>query len=387
MAVLDFALDSSTIPHNVDVARKLAAAGLRVFACDNTKRPAPGVGSWPTTATSDPADIARMWAADPDYLVGLHLGAANFLVIDADGRAGLWAFRAFCAARGISLKDVPTVRTPSGGSHFYFRQREGDRLGNGRGALPPKSVFNVDVRGAVGYTIAPGTIKWDDAIAEPYSIEGGDPLAILNAPELPDALRDVLLGKPSNDNMPHVLDEAGRATLHEHFAHDFDELLDELAETDEHGPRAERLRSIARLAGRHVAGPAQFDRALAEKRLFEAATISGLVEDFGVQRVEATILAALDDGESEPFDYGGHAAHDELGSALEAADAIERKEREPEEEPKRPRYTEDGPTISPALAASVPPDWADDRGARAYAANALCSWRDRVASTGEGGRN
>ncbi|WP_374308254.1 bifunctional DNA primase/polymerase [Methylocella sp.] len=382
MTALDFTFDPSTLLHNFDVACKLVAAGLRVFACDNTKRPAPGVGSWPTTATSDPEVIARMWAHNPDYLVGLHLGSAHFLVVDADGRAGLWAFRAFCAARGISLKGVPTVYTPSGGAHHFFRQREGDRLGNGRGALPPKSVFNVDVRGAVGYTIAPGTIKWDDAIADAYSIEGGDPLAILNAPELPDALRDVLLGKPSNDNI-HALDEAGRAALRDHFARDFDELLDDLAEMGEHGPRAARLRAVARLAGRHVAGPARFDRGLAEKRLFDAATINELVEDFGVQCVEATIRAAFDEGESEPFDYGGPATC----SAPEAAEAFERKAPEPEEEPRVSVKPTPLPTISPALAGGVEPITIEHPRVRAYVEQAVHDEISKLANTGEGGRN
>ena len=45
--------------------------------------------------------------------------------------------------------DVPVVKTPNGGLHVYFKQPNGEALGNGRGSLPP----GIDVRGAGGFVV------------------------------------------------------------------------------------------------------------------------------------------------------------------------------------------------------------------------------------------
>ena len=47
---------------------------------------------------------------------------------------------------------MPLVKTPNGGLHVYFRQPNGEALGNGRGSLPP----GIDVRGAGGFVVGPG---------------------------------------------------------------------------------------------------------------------------------------------------------------------------------------------------------------------------------------
>ncbi len=78
------------------------------------------------------------------------------MVIDCDrhdgGADGVAAFKSLVAAHGALPRQVPLVKTPNGGLHVYFRQPNGEALGNGRGSLPP----GIDVRGAGGFVVGPG---------------------------------------------------------------------------------------------------------------------------------------------------------------------------------------------------------------------------------------
>ena len=47
--------------------------------------------------------------------------------------------------------------TAGGGFHYFFRQPVGSLLGNRRGSLPD----GVDVRGAGGWIVAPGSTRPD----------------------------------------------------------------------------------------------------------------------------------------------------------------------------------------------------------------------------------
>src|SRR5262249_62030602 len=73
------------------------------------------------------------------------------------GSDGIEAFNRLLSANGGSLAAVPMTKTANGGAHLFFKQPEGEPLGNGRGELPD----GIDVRGVGGFVIAPGAVLPD----------------------------------------------------------------------------------------------------------------------------------------------------------------------------------------------------------------------------------
>ena len=67
---------------------------------------------------------------------------------DVDGEAN---FRSLCADLRVALDNVPLLRTPRGGTHFYFDRPASGVVRNSAG----KIASNVDVRGDGGFVIAP----------------------------------------------------------------------------------------------------------------------------------------------------------------------------------------------------------------------------------------
>jgi hypothetical protein len=120
------------------------AHGLAVFPLPPNKK-APGGGFGITSATRDLAQINAWWDAEPMA----NIAVLGCLRIDIDPKnAGDFAWASLCAQHGEPK--TLTVRTPSGGQHYYFRAPES--LTNSPGALPK----GIDVRGAnSGYTVAP----------------------------------------------------------------------------------------------------------------------------------------------------------------------------------------------------------------------------------------
>jgi hypothetical protein len=146
---------------NLDVARTRAGAGVFVFpalVCWNEqtqkldKRPA--ITGWRDAATTDPAQLLKWWNEFPNAVPGIELGHSRLFVVDLDrhpgGADGVAAFRTL--RRDNAIPRCLTIRTPSNGFHLYFRQPDGEPLGNGRGSLPA----GIDVRGDGGWTVAPG---------------------------------------------------------------------------------------------------------------------------------------------------------------------------------------------------------------------------------------
>src|SRR5262245_3813598 len=136
---------------NVDVALRLAAAGLHVFPVtpDNRKRPSVR-GSWRENSTTDERTIAAWWRIRTGHLPAIDLGKAGLLVLDGDRHAdehgeikhdGVDALRKIFREHGTPLKLNPVVWTPSGGVHVYFQCPTG--FGNAEGDLPE----GINVRG------------------------------------------------------------------------------------------------------------------------------------------------------------------------------------------------------------------------------------------------
>lgn len=191
-------IPSEAARSNYDLALALAGEGFFTFPCQpdgpGEKRPFNGV-MWAAQSTKDEARISSWWERWPDAMPGLDLKKSGLIVIDLDGQFGIDDWRELTAGR--EPDDAPIVSTPSGGQHWYFRQPDGLSLGNGRGTLPAKRVNpatgkaqGIDVRGAGGYVIAPGSMKGDGRY---YVPERGD---FTHCPVMPDWLVEILKGGP-----------------------------------------------------------------------------------------------------------------------------------------------------------------------------------------------
>jgi hypothetical protein len=146
--------DSSLAQMPAQVAASWARAGFPVFPCGPDKKPLTPHGF--KDATADLDAVAAYWQAYPRALVGLPTGDTSGLFVvdlDTDRGTGEAIGEASLAALGLShlIGTVPTVATPSGGRHLYFRACG---LGSTTNKLGPK----IDTRGNGGYIIAPGSV-------------------------------------------------------------------------------------------------------------------------------------------------------------------------------------------------------------------------------------
>ena len=201
---LDPPFDPSTLMTNGKLARILAPAAP-IFPCyeegEKMKSPYHGV-PWKSARAGQVDRVEKWWADHPDAMPGLHLGELGLLVVDADGPKGVAAWEAISLEHG-GVPECPMVDTPSEGRHYYFRQRPGRKLGNGRGALPPKDKAPIDIRGDGGFVIAPDAMR-EDGIYWPIDM---DALAVIqSAPEIPDWLFDLLTAREISDEPLPVQD-------------------------------------------------------------------------------------------------------------------------------------------------------------------------------------
>lgn len=139
-----------------------AKRGWPVFPVKENKQPA--IKDWKTKATTDEERIRRWF--EHDFIGGCNFGfqpgLAGIAVIDIDrGKKrkredgteetvnGEDSLADFLKQRGAELPPTYTVRTPSGGTHLYFKA---DGIGNKNGFLPA-----VDVKSCGGFVVVPGS--------------------------------------------------------------------------------------------------------------------------------------------------------------------------------------------------------------------------------------
>jgi hypothetical protein len=129
-----------------------ARRGWEGFPCKaRAKNPATKNGF--LDATIDPAQLADWWGRDPCSNVAIRTGEKSGLVVlDIDGEDGFAALDELERRHG-DLPATASVRTPRGGSHFYFRH-PGIPI-RSRQAFPGPGL---DVRGDGGYVLAPPSI-------------------------------------------------------------------------------------------------------------------------------------------------------------------------------------------------------------------------------------
>lgn len=280
---------------NARIASDLAAAGFSVFPCHNggaqAKRPMPGV-FWRSASTSDRVKVAGWWRKWPDAAVGLDLAKSHLVVIDADRHGaddGVEAVAHLMHEHGFDPNPVPTVATPNQGTHFYFRQPDGASFGNSRGSLPA----GIDVRGAGGYVIAPGSVMDDGRRYEGFG-------AIADAPVLPDWLVGVISGPArvaataATQAVPRSIPSDDRIAAY------LDRGLTEELDNVRYAPKGQRnsqLNISAMKIGQMV-GAGWIGESEAVALLENAA--AELSADDGIEQTRKTIRSGMAKGRSEP---------------------------------------------------------------------------------------
>ena len=104
---------------------------------------------WKSDAATDPAQIRRWAKKWPKASIGLVTGG-GFMVLDIDGEVGATALAALEKQHG-QLPPTVTVRTGSGGAHYYLALPPGHPMPNSASSVANK----IDVRGDGGYVVAP----------------------------------------------------------------------------------------------------------------------------------------------------------------------------------------------------------------------------------------
>ncbi len=112
-------------------------------------------------ASNDETQVAKWWTCFPKAMIGLPTGAGNgIFVLDIDVHSeeanGLKSLSAL-KDRGLELPKTYTVRTPSGGLHYWFRYPQGLDVRSSAGKIAP----GLDVRANGGFIVGPGSVRLD----------------------------------------------------------------------------------------------------------------------------------------------------------------------------------------------------------------------------------
>ncbi|AOS65000.1 bifunctional DNA primase/polymerase [Actinoalloteichus hymeniacidonis] len=188
--------------------------------CDGTGYCRTGHLGWEDLATADTERVARCWSnfcrlGSGVHNIGLPCGLSGLLVVDCDmpkgpddrpegrwTREGVGSGLDMLTALAQEVGEQPplpgdtfTVRTPSGGTHLYYRMPSGVRLGNTASALG----WRIDTRGWGGYVAAPGSMVTDTTGTRRYEVEADVPILDLPAwitRRLADRPRETLSAAP-----------------------------------------------------------------------------------------------------------------------------------------------------------------------------------------------
>ena len=259
---------------------------LPVIAGD--KRPA--LARWPELATTDPRQVADWWIDDPTRNIGIATGeGSGFFVLDIDPKNG--GDEALSSLEQVNggLPTTYTVRTGSGGLHFYFAMPDFD-VTNSPGQLRGTGI---DVRGEGGQVVAPPSVT----PAGVYTVESSAPVA-----PAPGWLLDLIRPRPlalvgGTDVAPRI--------------GDFDRLLDYteraiLAATEtvaaaRGGSRNQTLNDqVLALAGIAAHEAMLVDKAKLYETMHLACQTNGYLADDGIRPFAATFESAWKAGLLRP---------------------------------------------------------------------------------------
>jgi putative DNA primase/helicase len=191
-------------PNSAELAQHLIEQGYSIFPVGKDKKPHNGYkwGDHPITSVNE-ANL-RWSGANKGAGVGVITGKdSNLLVLDVDNKNGVSGSASLeeLEAQHGSLPDTFTVRTPSGGFHYYFNYNNcGLTVGAG-------IMKGLDYRGSGGFVVSAGSVTERGA----YTVVKDSPVA-----DAPSWLINVLKRDSSvsisnqNTNTSTFLAEGGR---------------------------------------------------------------------------------------------------------------------------------------------------------------------------------
>jgi DNA repair protein RadA/Sms len=287
---------------NLQVALKYAGAGMAIFPCAPDKRPL--VDNWLASASIDPAVIQQWWRAHPNALIGLPLKPLDLLVLDADRHGvhdGVRALQQLLAKHG-ELPTHPWCTTANDGEHHYFRQPEGEKVGNKK-ICPGLETRGFKTGNDGGYTVASGSQmldgrRWWRGGGSPSLIESYTASAI---PQAPAWLIEQLRSKQKQEQ-PQPRSTFRRHTNGSREGHYAAAALDSMAAELAAAPSGERnnaLNSAAFRMGTMIAR-GWIGRAHVGDALTDACQSNGLLHDDGPDAVQGTLASGLRAGEQQP---------------------------------------------------------------------------------------
>jgi hypothetical protein len=296
--------------NETDFAALLAFAfvhGLALFPIPaGCKAPTGIVASHATSWSNDSAQWMRWRAENPGCNFGVECGPSGLIVIDIDVLDGVLQREAFAAWWRANVGDEPrqpTVRTPSGGLHIYFRLPASENRAWGQ----PKLCPGVDVRAGNGYVVAPFSVT--NRASDPRVKADGQYVLLRNDIDTaPGALVEhcTRVNKP-NRIVSRKLDLAYDGYPVGRGERDFvqnrvNNAIDMLRSAPD-GSRNNTLFRASAMIGVHIADGA-IDPSIAQELLTEAAVEIGLEES----EIEPTILSGFERGAEDGAALGANPA-------------------------------------------------------------------------------
>jgi hypothetical protein len=271
-----------------------AARGWHVLPCDpQSKHPLIERGLY--AATTDAVQIEAWWRQWPAAMIGIRTGHESGIIVldvdvDRDEQVDGFISIAELEKKHGMLPDTLHSTTPRGGEHLYFKWHDGIRNNTG------KLGDHIDVRGRNGFVIVPPSIRSDrkayswreDCAAEPV--------------EAPAWLIELLTtvepaGRPAPTSTPTAVprsngngDAYARAALNAECAK---------VTNAPKGQRNQTLNVAAFSLGQLVGADALTEGEVTS-RLFDAASVCGLVKDDGALATNNTIKSGLNAGMKQP---------------------------------------------------------------------------------------
>ncbi|MBI3549879.1 MAG: bifunctional DNA primase/polymerase [Elusimicrobia bacterium] len=131
-------------------ALEYVGRGWAVFPlAPNSKIPLPGSHGF-KEATTDPEQVLAWWKDNPERNIGIATGLkSRLLVVDVDVKNGAKGKESLASIPGLT--STRTARTPSGGSHLFYRSPNYS-IRSRIGFLP-----GIDIKADGGYVVAPGS--------------------------------------------------------------------------------------------------------------------------------------------------------------------------------------------------------------------------------------
>jgi hypothetical protein len=292
----------------------MAAAGTPVFPMRVSKddhgkwNKKPAITGWRTKASTD-SKVIKRWAREfPGAVFAIELEKAGLVVIDCDRHRddvdGCKAFKELLDANGVAFPKVPVTRTSGNGLHIFLKQPEVPIRCPVKTKLPP----GVEVKGAGGNIVSPGSLRPDGADWRPVTTDGHPtlPHAYCNGLAVIPPWLEELAGKVAAAEprvRPHQKQKPSRSASEKRREEAYakaalDRQGKELAGTAA-GGRNKALNGAAFSLG-SMAARKWIDASEVKAALFDAAKRCGLVKDNGDTAVRATIASGIKAGLRKP---------------------------------------------------------------------------------------